>query len=99
MISKETRKHLSESHKGKKQSKETIEKRVSQLRGKPRPFHTKLVRSKKVNQFTMEGVFINSYYSVREASRVTGVNASHIGDCCNNKPNRITAGGYKWKYD
>lgn len=36
-ISEETRRRLSESHKDKKQSKETIEKRVSQFRGKTRP--------------------------------------------------------------
>lgn len=36
-VSQETRKRLSESHKGKKQSPQTIEKRVSQLRGSLNP--------------------------------------------------------------
>lgn len=98
ILSKASRRRLSESHKGLKQSKETIERRVSQFRGKERPMHVKLCRSKEVQQFSISGEYIASYYSVREAERKTGINSAHIGDCCNNKPNRITAGGYKWKY-
>ena len=36
-ITEETRKKLIETHKGKKQSKETIEKRASQMRGEKHP--------------------------------------------------------------
>ena len=39
-------------------------------------------------QFNLEGILIATYFGVREASRCTGINGSHIGDCCNHKPNR-----------
>nr|DAS05408.1 MAG TPA: intron associated endonuclease [Crassvirales sp.] len=45
-----------------------------------------------------EGILIATYFGVREASRCTGINGSHIGDCCNHKPNRKTAGGFKWEW-
>ena len=89
-------KNLSESHKGLVQSKETIAKRVAKNIGKKRTDETKKIRSKAVIQLTLEGQKVKEFFGVREASRQTGINGSHIGDCCNGKPNRLTAGGYKW---
>lgn len=54
--------------------------------------------SKPVGQFDLEGNLIATYFGVREATRCTGINGSHIGDCCNHKPNRKTAGGFKWEW-
>lgn len=88
---------LSNSHKGLKQSKETVEKRAKHNTGKRRTNAQKMKRSKPVLQFTVDGTFVSEYFGIREASRITGINATHIGQCCNNKPNRRTAGGYMWK--
>ena len=87
---------LSDAHKGIKQSKETIEKRVRKNTGKRRTNIQKMKRSKPVLQFSKDGKFIAEYFGVNEASRVTGLNSSHIGDCCNKKKNRKTAGGFVW---
>ena len=37
------------------------------------------------------------YESAKEASRITGINASHIAECCKHK--RKSAGGYTWEYE
>lgn len=49
-----------------------------------------------VDQFTKEGDYINTYPTIREASRVTGVHESGIGNCI--KGRAKTAGGYVWKF-
>ena len=51
-------------------------------------------RSRKVESII--GNVIQTYYSIRSASRITGVNAAHICQCC--KGERETAGGIKWRY-
>jgi hypothetical protein len=33
-----------------------------------------------------------------EVQRKLGINHTHISDCCLNKKNYKTAGGYIWKY-
>lgn len=40
--------------------------------------------------------FINEFYSISEAERITGIPNSNIVNCCKGK--RKTAGGYIWKY-
>ena len=52
--------------------------------------------SKPVDQFTLDNSFIATFDSGKEASRKTGVNHSHILECCMGKVK--TAGGYIWKY-
>ena len=37
------------------------------------------------------------YESAREASKITGINAAHIAECCKHK--RAIAGGYTWEYE
>ena len=53
--------------------------------------------SKPVNQYDLQGNFIKRYDSFSAAARATGLNRTHIGECCNGK-NR-TYGGFIWKYD
>lgn len=53
--------------------------------------------SRPVEQFTIDGVFMASYPSLAEASRITGANKSHIGECCKGKIYK-TVGGFIWKY-
>ena len=53
-------------------------------------------RRKPVSQFLDDGTFIKSYESLGEASRSTGIRASHI--CCVCKGYIRKAGGYIWRY-
>ena len=53
-------------------------------------------KSKKVYQYTLKGVLIETYISVAEASRLTKISYSHICACC--KGNRSSAGNYQWSY-
>lgn len=62
--------------------------------------------SKKIQQFTKDGTLVNTYNSVKEASRVLGIGSSNIHNCAVNK--ELTkngrkyicrsAGGFIWKY-
>lgn len=54
--------------------------------------------SKKVNQISIEtGCILNTYPSVMEASRQTGIDSRRISDVCLGK--RDDFGGYAWKYN
>lgn len=52
-------------------------------------------KGEKILQLTQEGIFINSFPSMMEAERKTGIRHSHISEVCNGKYE--TAGGYMWK--
>lgn len=82
------------SHMGLKQTKETIEKRVSKNKGKHRTKSSKMKRSKPVLQFDKHGNFISEYFGLNEAQRITG--ARHISECCNGY--RKTDKGFIWKW-
>ena len=58
----------------------------------------KLTKGKAVNQFTIEGIFIAQYPTIREAERQTGIDNGWISGCCKGKYGYKTAGGYVWKY-
>ena len=45
-----------------------------------------------------DGVIINTFKSISEASRVTGINRGNINQCCLKHGKRKTAGGYEWEY-
>lgn len=49
-----------------------------------------------VRQYDLQGNFINSFPSMREAERQTGCDATRIGKCCKN--GKLTCGGYHWSY-
>lgn len=65
----EQRKHMSESHKNIKQSKETIQKRVLKNIGQKRTINTKMKRSIPVVQYTLDGIYVNEFFGAREAAR------------------------------
>ena len=71
---------------GRKQSKETVEKRTKTLQ--------KSV-GVKVDQYTLSGEFICRYNGYNEAERITGVWMANIRKCCIGKYKH--AGGYIWK--
>ena len=54
--------------------------------------------SRPVLQFSKSGEFIKRYNSGKEAHRLTGINHSHIMECCAGKRYK-TVGGYIWKYE
>lgn len=51
----------------------------------------------KVNQYTLDGIYLNSYESNIDAMNKTGVNKSKIAKAC--KGIEESAGGFIWKYD
>lgn len=60
---------MSEKHKGLKQSKETIAKRVLKNKGKHRTDDQKKKTSKRVIQYDKNGNIISEYFGINEASR------------------------------
>lgn len=54
------------------------------------------VSKKAVTQIN-RGVIIETFESISEASRKTGINLSNISQCC--KGNRKAAGGYSWIFE
>jgi group I intron endonuclease len=81
--SDETRQKISESNKGRAKTQEHKDK-------------IGLLKSKKVDQFTLEGIFIKTHSSARAAASETNTHASSIGQCCAGK--QKTSGGYIWKF-
>lgn len=51
-------------------------------------------RSIVVFQYDLNGVLLNTYPSMNEAARVTGIKKGNIWHCC--KGNRISTCGFKW---
>lgn len=57
--------------------------------------HTK---RKEVIQMTMDGEYIKTFPSVREAERATGIKHEAIAEVCRGERTHYSAGGYRWKY-
>ncbi len=54
---------------------------------------------KSVKMYDIKGELINTFISIREASKITGINHRHISGCCNNIPHYNTAGGFVFKFE
>ena len=54
--------------------------------------------TKKVQQFTKDGIFINEWNSIIGAARELKINASGIWSCCNGRNRCKSYGGYVWRY-
>ena len=52
---------------------------------------------KSVSKYTLDGKFICTYDSARDASEDTGIKIKNIQYCCSGHSK--TSGGYKWKYE
>lgn len=50
----------------------------------------------KISQYSLDGVFIETFDSINAATRKTGINPNTISKCCKGLATR--AGNYKWKY-
>ena len=55
--------------------------------------------SKAVVQFTLDGEYVMTYPSAKEAWRKTGIDRAHICACCNHYKNQYTASGYRWAWE
>ena len=55
--------------------------------------------SKKVIMYDKNNNIIRIFNSVAEASKLTGIHAGSISECCNGKQYRHSAGGYIWRYE
>lgn len=53
-------------------------------------------RGKKVNQYSLDGEFLQSYNSLQEAAAAVGGNFSAISNCCNGKTK--SSKGFIWKF-
>ena len=53
---------------------------------------------KKVQQYDLNGNFIQEFKSISEASRQTGLDDANISACCNQKLHFHTVGGFQWKF-
>lgn len=55
-------------------------------------------KNKAVLKLDLNNNIIAEYKSLSEAGKLNNLYSDHIGKVCNNKPNHLTAGGYKWKF-
>lgn len=53
---------------------------------------------KRVYQYDLDMNLINTFSSIADAGRQTGINTSSIVGCCRNRQYKNTAGGYIWRY-
>lgn len=62
----------------------------------PGKYNERPVRHHSVEQYSLDGQFIQTYFTIAEASRATGISVSSINNCCNQTAMR--AANYLWKY-
>jgi len=67
--------------------------KVSPMKGK---FGVLNPESVKINQLTMDGVFVRKWDAINDAARGIGKNNSHISQCCNGI--RKYAYGFRWQF-
>lgn len=98
--SDETRAKLSEARRKENLSAETLQRRSDGLRG--RKFSEEHKRkigdsnSKAIEMLSSDGDIIAKFKSAREAEDSTGINHSHISQCCHGT--RKTSGGCMWRF-
>lgn len=81
---------LRNTHIGRKQDKEWIQKRTGSQKGGNHP------NAKKVAQYDLQGNFIKKYNFVKEAAETNGLKINNVSACLRGKSK--TSGGYIWKY-
>ena len=90
--SKETKQKNREAHLGRKQSEEHNKKNRESNLGE------KSICSKRVYQYEIDGTFIDSFGSGREAGRHFKKDGSSIRECARGARRSKTAYGFKWSY-
>ncbi len=107
----ETKRKISEANKGNQAakgmhwSKESIAKRTAtrKINGQKRRMdREELAKIKQksakvipVKQYTLDGEFVNEYYSMSEAGRINNISPHQISECCSGKHRQ--AKGYIWR--
>ena len=98
--SEETRKKLSDAKRKENLSAETLKRRSDGLKGRKfTQTHKDRIgksNSKAIEMLDLDGRVLRSFPSAQDAERNTGINHSHISQCCNF--HRNTTGGYKWRF-
>ena len=86
-MSQETKDKISAKHKGKKLSQEQIDL-------------LRLCNSITVSQYDLNGKFIQTFPSAKEAERRLGLKSTHINECCRSegKTKPKSSNGYQWRY-
>lgn len=105
VFSKETRKKLSLASKKNWQNENFVEyMRAINSGPNNKMYGVKLTDEQKkkrgalqIDQYDMDGNFINSFISIHEASNQTGISRDCISKCCRNIFKQ--AGGYIWRYN
>jgi group I intron endonuclease len=75
--------------------------KLNPMYGKKRPevgLKNKITKGRAVNQYTIDGIFIAQYPTIRQAERITGIDNGWISGCCKGKYGYKTAGGFIWEY-
>ncbi len=55
-------------------------------------------KAKPIRQYSLNGILIAEYLSIREAERQTGFCNTNISACCNRKLHHNTQYGYIWRF-
>ena len=106
VCSEETRKKISDKHKGRKAFNKGVKinkpawNRGLRIPMGPRTEEEKIraresVLNTRVAQYTIEGELVRIYRSQRDAARLTGFRREGIRDCCNGR--QLSGYGYIWK--
>ena len=90
-LTEETKRKISESNKGRIFSDEWKRKISESKTNNPK-------LSKRIQQFTIDGLLLAEYPSIKEASRQTGFDSASISRCCSGKRNIKIVHGSIWKY-
>lgn len=99
VVLQQTRDKLSKARKGKKFTQEWTDNISRSLKGRRCTWGDKISLSKPkkvVIQYNTDGVFINEYPSVKDASNKTNISMTALYKCLSGRNN--TAGGFIWKY-
>ena len=101
--SAETRKKMSDAHRGvahsaewRKHQSEALSGRKVSLETRQKCMGAKHHSSRPVKQLTLDGRHIATFGAVAEAARLTGLGSTSIGKCCRGK--MATYGGFLWRY-
>jgi hypothetical protein len=102
-LSDVTKKKMSEFHKGKKKSEETKQKMRDNAKENGNNYIQYLkktglshAKSKKVNQYSLDGEFIKEWENTRKAAQELGVNNCGLNNCVLGKTK--SSAGFIWKY-
>jgi len=85
-----------ENQKGKSRTEESIEKQRETMLKNDRT-GSKCYISKKVDKYTLENVYLQTFDTIQLAAENAGVSATSIGNCCKQKIKK--SAGFIWKFN